>query len=231
MFGTLWLREGNVRMAFVVWNDFSPNLSLIQSFAMGHNFPTEYPHFIGEPIRYHFLFWFQAGNLEFLGLNMAWALNLLSVLSLLAMLVLIMTLGELLFHSRAVGRIAAALFFVPSTLSYVPFLRSQPSLSHALNAIAHLNHWLVSGYPYKAENWGTWSLSIFYVQRHFLVGIGILLLALIFLVDFFQRHRPACSLARRGNSETSWRGRTVRRISKWRRPAFQPICPRANRTT
>ena len=48
-------------MAFVVWNDFGPNLSLMQSFAMGHNFPTEYPHFIGEPIRYHFLFWFQAG--------------------------------------------------------------------------------------------------------------------------------------------------------------------------
>src|SRR5262252_7926324 len=76
MFGTLWLADGNVRMAFVVWNDFGPNLSLMQSFAMGHNFPTEYPHFIGEPIRYHFLFWFQAGNLEFLGLNMAWALNL-----------------------------------------------------------------------------------------------------------------------------------------------------------
>src|SRR5690242_8525097 len=52
MFGTLWLAKGNVCMAFVVWNDFGPNLSLMQSFAMGHNFPTEYPHFIGEPIRH-----------------------------------------------------------------------------------------------------------------------------------------------------------------------------------
>jgi len=48
-FGTLWLKDGTARMAFVVWNDFGPNLSLMQSFAMGHNFPTEYPHFIGEP--------------------------------------------------------------------------------------------------------------------------------------------------------------------------------------
>jgi hypothetical protein len=198
MFGTLWLRNGNVRMAFVVWNDFGPNLSLMQSFAMGHNFPTEYPHFIGEPIRYHFLFWFQAGNLEFLGLNMAWALNLLSVFCLLAMLVLIMTLGELLFHSRAVGRIGAALFFFPTTLSYVPFLRSQHSLSQAVKAVAHLNHWLVSGYPYKAENVGTWSLSIFYVQRHFLVGIGISLLALIFLVGFFQQRWRTCASTRAG---------------------------------
>jgi len=121
MFGTLWLKDGNARMAFVVWNDFGPNLSLVQSFAIGHNFPTEYPHFIGPPIHYHFLFWFQAGNLEFLGLNMAWAVNLLSVLSLLALLILIMTLGEVLFNSRAVGRIGASLFFFPTTLSYIPF--------------------------------------------------------------------------------------------------------------
>src|SRR5581483_8179830 len=186
-FGTLWLKDGNVRMAFVVWNDFGPNLSLMQSFAMGHNFPTEYPHFIGEPIRYHFLFWFQAGNLEFLGLNMAWALNLLSVLSLFAMLILIMTLGELLFESRAVARIAASLFFFPTTLSYVSFLRSQHSVSQVFRSIVTLNHWLVSGYPYTAENVGTWSLSIFYVQRHFVVGIGTLLLALTFLVGFFQQ--------------------------------------------
>jgi hypothetical protein len=187
MFGTVSLKSGSLRLASVVWNDFGPNLSLMQSFAVGHNFPTEYPHFIGEPIRYHFLFWFQAGNLEFLGLNVAWALNLLSVLSLLAVVILIMNLGENLFRSRAVGRIAACLFFLPSTLSYVPFLRSQKSLGQALTAIASLNHWLASGYHYKGEDWGTWSLSIFYVQRHFLAGIGILLLVLGFLIQFFQR--------------------------------------------
>ena len=200
MFGTLWLAKGNVCMAFVVWNDFGPNLSLMQSFAMGHNFPTEYPHFIGEPIRYHFLFWFQAGNLEFLGFNLAWALNLLSLLSLIAMLILLMTLGELLFRSRAVGRIAAALFFFPTTLSYVRFLYSQSSLPQAVKAIVHLNHWLVSGYPYTGEDVGAWSLSIFYVQRHLLVGIGALLLALIFLVDFFQRRSGSVPSATRQNN-------------------------------
>lgn len=182
MFGTLWLKDGNVRMAFVVWNDFGPNLSLVQSFAIGHNFPTEYPHFIGYPIRYHFLFWFQAGNLEFLGLNMAWALNLISVLSLLAMLILFLTLGEVLFDSRAVARIGTAMFFVPGTLAYVPFLHSQGSFSRALDAVRHLRHWLSSGYPYRGEDWGIWSLGVFYVQRHLNVGIGILLIVLIFLV-------------------------------------------------
>lgn len=205
MFGTISMSGGKVRLASVVWNDFGPNLSLVQSFAMGHNFPTEYPHFIGEPIRYHFLFWFQAGNLEFLGLNIAWALNLLSVLSLLAMLILIMTLGEVLFNSRAVGRIAATLLFFPTTLSYVTFLRSQGSVRRALSAIKSLDHWLASGYPYRAEDWGTWSLSIFYVQRHFLVGIGILLVVLIFLVHFFQQNSrtPTSASEESGTAKSS----------------------------
>jgi hypothetical protein len=187
MFGTLWLKDGNARMAFVVWNDFGPNLSLVQSFAIGHNFPTEYPHFVGPPIHYHFLFWFQAGNLEFLGLNMAWAVNLLSVLSLLALLILMMTLGEVLFNSRAVGRIGALLFFFPTTLSYIPFLDSQGSFGHALYAVRHLSHWLSSGYPYRGEDWGIWSLGIYYVQRHLIVATGVLLVVLIFLVLQYRR--------------------------------------------
>jgi hypothetical protein len=186
MFGTLWLDHGKVRMASVVWNDFGPNLSLVQSFAMGHNFPTEYPHFIGHPIHYHFLFWFQAGNLEFLGLNMAWAVNLLSVFSLLAMLLLLLTFGEVLFNSRAVGRIGTALFFFPTTLSYVPFLGSQGSFSKAVEAVKQLSHWLSSGYPYRGEEWGIWSLGVYYVQRHLIVGTGILLVVLIFLLLHYR---------------------------------------------
>jgi hypothetical protein len=186
VFGTLSLDHGKVRMASVAWNDFGPNLSLVQSFAMGHNFPTEYPHFIGYPIHYHFLFWFQGGNLEFLGLNIAWAVNLLSVFSLLAMLILLMTLGEVLFNSRAVGRIGTALFLFPTTLSYVPFLRSQDSFSKAVEAVKHLNHWLSSGYPYRGEEWGIWSLGIYYVQRHLIVGTGILLVVLIFLLLHYR---------------------------------------------
>lgn len=206
MFGTIWLREGTVRLAFVVWNDFGPNLSLMQSFAMGHNFPTEYPHFIGQPIRQHFLFWFQAGNLEFLGLNIVWALNLFSVLSLLAMVILILTLGEILFNSRAVGRIAASLFFFPSTLSYIPFLHSQKSPKGAVSAIRNLNHWLTSGYPYRGEDWGTQSLGIFYVQRHLLVAVGILLLVVTFIVARYRN--MATKRVPRGPSDTAAKHRT-----------------------
>src|ERR1700730_15059776 len=94
MFATLSFKDGQFQISFKSWTDFGANISLAQSFALGHNFPTEHPFFPGEIIRYHFLFWFQAANLELLGLNLVWSINLLSILSLLALLILIMTLAQ-----------------------------------------------------------------------------------------------------------------------------------------
>ena len=115
------------------YSDFGPNTAIMQSFAVGHNFPTEYPHFSGDRIRYHFLFYFQGGNLEFLGLDPTWSLNLLSIITIVAMLMLVMALGEVLFDSRAVGRVGSVLFFFFGSLSYIPFLHKQGSV-HAGNS-------------------------------------------------------------------------------------------------
>src|SRR6266496_695478 len=164
------------------YSDFGPNTALMQSFAVGHNFPTEYPHFSGDRIRYHFLFYFQAGNLEFLGLDPAWSLNLLSITTLVAMLVIVMTLGEVLFNSRAVGRLGSLLFFFFGSLSYVPFLRKQASVRTAIQAITHQRDYLQTIFPYRGEAWGTWSQVTYLNQRHFASAIGILLLVLVFLV-------------------------------------------------
>jgi hypothetical protein len=191
MFGTLTMRDSDVRVTSAAWNDFGPNLALMQSFALGHNFPAEYPYFTGEPIRYHFLFWFQAGNLEFLGLSLATALNLLSALSMLALLISIMSLGQSLFGSRSIGGFAALLLFFHGSLSYIPFLRSHQSISGALQAVASLSHWLSSGFPYKGEEWGVWSPSILYVQRHLLAAGGIFCLVLTFLIDFYNQRSVA----------------------------------------
>jgi DNA-binding beta-propeller fold protein YncE len=164
------------------YSDFGPNTAIMQSFAVGHNFPTEYPHFSGDRIRYHFLFYFQAGNLEFLGLNPAWSLNLLSIVTLVAMLILAMTLGEVVFNSRAVGRLGSFLFFFFGSLSYVPFLHRQGSVRAAIQAIKQQREFLPTIFPYRGEMWGTWSQVTYLNQRHFGSAIGILLLVLIFLV-------------------------------------------------
>jgi DNA-binding beta-propeller fold protein YncE len=182
MFASFNSKGSKLQIANPEYSDFGPNTALMQSFAVGHNFPTEYPHFSGDRIRYHFLFYFQAGNLGFLGLDPAWSLNLLSITTLVAMLVIVMTLGEVLFNSRAVGRLGSLLFFFFGSLSYVPFLQKQASVRSAIQAITHQRDYLKTIFPYRGEAWGTWSQVTYLNQRHFASAIGILLLVLVFLV-------------------------------------------------
>ncbi len=182
MFASFNSSDGILRIANQEYSDFGPNTAIMQSFAVGHNFPTEYPHFSGDRIRYHFLFYFQAGNLEFLGLSPVWSLNLLSMVTLVAMLTLAMTLGEVVFNSRAVGRLGSLLFFFFGSLSYVPYLQRQPSVRAAIQAIRQQRDFLPSIFPYRGDQWGTWSQVTYLNQRHFASAIGILLLVLIFLV-------------------------------------------------
>lgn len=186
MFATFTTKDGSLLIGNNVWSDFGANTAIIQSFAVGHNFPTEYPHFSGEPIRYHFLFYFLAGNLTYLGLNPAWSLNLLSVLSVVSMLALVMALAHLLFDSRAVGRISCALFFFHGSLSFIPFFYSRTSVS-GVQSIFGLKEFLPSIFPYRGERWGIWTQVVFLNQRHFASGIGILLLVLLFLIERYRR--------------------------------------------
>jgi DNA-binding beta-propeller fold protein YncE len=198
MFASFNSGDGKLKIANAQYSDFGPNTALMQSFAVGHNFPTEYPHFSGDRIRYHFLFYFQAGNLEFLGLDPAWSLNLLSIITLVAMLVLAMVLGEVVFNSRVVGRLGSLLFFFFGSLSYVPFLHKEVSIRAAIQAIMHRTEYLPSIFPYRGETWGTWSQVTYLNQRHFAGAIGILLLVLVFIIIQYRaraerRRKPLSS--------------------------------------
>ena len=98
------------------------------------------------------------------------------------MLMIVMTLGEVLFNSRAVGRLGSLLFFFFGSLSYVPFLQKQASVRAAIEAITHQRDYLQTIFPYRGEAWGTWSQVTYLNQRHFATAIGIFLLVLLFLV-------------------------------------------------
>lgn len=194
-FSTLGYQNGSFQFNIKSWSDFGANLSLSQSFALGNNFPSEHPFFPGEPLRYHFLFWFQSANLSFLGLNLVWGINLLSIFSLMALLILIITFTELLFDSRAAGRIAAILFFFPATsLAYIPFLRSQESIGGAITKILNSTQFMPTGYPFRGEDWGALTVAVFANQRQLISGAGILFVVLIFFVDFCRHKISAAKL-------------------------------------
>lgn len=187
MFATFNMSGGMLQIGQHEYADFGSTISVMQSFAQGVNFPTEHPFFSHEPIRAYFLFYFQAGNLEYLGLNPAWSNNILSILSTTALLALVMTLGRVLFKSRVAGRIGAALFFFQGSLSFVPFLRSQTSFSGLLKSLATMTSFLNSGLGHRGEDWGIWSQNVYLTQRNFASSIGLLLIVLIFLLIRYRR--------------------------------------------
>lgn len=208
MFSTFSMSEGTLRIAHHQSSDFGSTVSIMQTFAQGHNFPTEYPHFSGDRIRYHFLFYFQAGNLEYLGLNPALSNNILSILSLMSMLILVMTLGAVAFGSRVVGRIGAALFFFHGSLSFIPYLYKHGA--NALQAVIEMRDFLPSGYAFRGETWGVWSQVVYVNQRHLASSVGVFLVVLVFLVIRYRQVPEGIPLRKRfGIWKDRGRGETV----------------------
>jgi DNA-binding beta-propeller fold protein YncE len=199
LMGTLYVtKQGRIRVSGIEASDFALQSAIAQSFALGHNFPPESPYYAGQPLRYDFLFYFQAGNLEVLGLNLAWAVGVLSVLGLMSMLALVMALGELLFNSRVVGRIGAAFFFFSGSLAFIPFWKFQQSIDGVLPAVAQ-----------------------FVNQRHLPSAIGIFLLVIIFLVNQYRQTRPQTQVI--GNQSARafiFSGALLGALALWNGPVF-----------
>ncbi|MBR5058098.1 MAG: hypothetical protein IKX04_05980, partial [Clostridiales bacterium] len=71
-FYTCYMSGDNIRLGFSIFSDFSPHVAITSGFGIGSNFPTQYPHFSGDNIQYHFMFYFLSGNLEALGFPLVW---------------------------------------------------------------------------------------------------------------------------------------------------------------
>ena len=50
--------DGYLYSGFTVFGDYAPHTAMMRSFSLGNNFPTQYPHFGGEDVKYHFMFQF-----------------------------------------------------------------------------------------------------------------------------------------------------------------------------
>jgi sugar lactone lactonase YvrE len=175
LIGTLYTnRQGRLRLSGMEVSDFAPLFAIAQNFAFGHNFPTKFSHHAGQPNYYHFPFYFQAGNLNLLGLNLPWSVDVLGVAGLISMLALVMALGQLLFNSRIVGRVGATLFFFHGSL-------------------LHLTSFLLSRSPHRTEILAFWKQIAFVNQRHLPFAVGVFLLVLIFLVDWYCQRASAKS--------------------------------------
>lgn len=189
MWRTFNYKEGVIYIATKVWSDFAANIPLIRSFSWGKNFPPEYPLFPGEPIRYHFLFYFLVGLLEKMGLPLSWALNLPSIVGFLALLVIIYLFSKFLFGKRSVSFLAVILFLFNGSLSFLEFFRQHPlSLATPIEIITNKSFPSFGPYDGKIVS-AFWNLNIFTNQRHLSLAYFFTLLAAYLLIKSNKSER------------------------------------------
>jgi hypothetical protein len=187
MFATFSYKDGSMLISAKAWSDFSGNIPLIRSFSLGDNFPPQYPLFPGEPIRYHYLFYFLVGTLEKVGLRIDWALNLPSALSFSALMLLIYLLGKELFKDKAVGILSVIFFLFNSSLSSIEFFKLHPvSISTFKDIIT--NSVFSSFGPYDGKVVSAfWNLNIYTNQRHLALALSIFLLIVFFILKYERK--------------------------------------------
>ncbi len=174
---------GYLGAGFSVFSDYAPHTAVVSSFAKGRNFPTDYPHFARDGVQYHFFFYFLAGNLEYLGLDTASALNLPSALGMIAFCVLLGYIAVLWTRRDAAFLLAPMLLYLRSSNAIWYWLRDLPKLAaeSGVSVITYIrrNDIFIGRLP--MDDWGLWNLNVFANQRHFLFAMGAALLILIIL--------------------------------------------------
>lgn len=184
MWYTFFVSDGVLYTGYSVYSDFSPHIGLIQSIAKGDQFPTRYPFYAGEDIRYHFMFQFLAGNLVSLGLRIDAAFNLPSLFAFLSCCMLLYVLAAKITGKKAAGYLAVWLFLFRSSEALFDFLAGIPEGTGILEALTQ-NTEFIGETP--NESWGLWNLNVYCNQRHLAFGLcGILLLLLLFLPGLYS---------------------------------------------
>ena len=197
------------------WGDTALHVSLARSFSQGDNYPTEYPFFANEPIRYHFGFDFFAGALEKGGFNVPMAFNLPGALGFAAMMMLLFALARLLFAGYGggtkdpgslrnfgvwTGLVAVVLLLTNSSFAFVRYFEQFDSVGEALKPA----HWFEEHSTYLAV--GPYDVgqgvdiitifntpNVYLTQTHLIIAMALVLFVAFGLV---QPLREGVSIAR-----------------------------------
>ena len=183
MFYVFYIRDGVLYSGFTVYGDYAPHTAMMRSFSKGNNFPTEYPHFGGQDVKYHFMFQFLVGNLEFLVIRLDFAYNIMSVLALLGFLMLLYSIAKRLTGSLAAGGVTLLLFFFRSSLSFFHFLAEHIQAGDLWTTLRDNTTFI--GYTTN-ENWGLWNFNVYLNQRHLAFGLLIVALVLWIFMDWMD---------------------------------------------
>ena len=183
MFYVFYIKDGVMYAGLTVCSDYAPHTAMMRSFSLGNNFPTQYPHFGGADVKYHFMFQFLAGNLEYLGLRLDLAYNLISIGSLLGFLMLLYELALRITGRICCGIWTIILFFFRSGMAFWRFLWEHLQAGDLLTVLQENTAFI--GYT-ENENWGLWNFNVYLNQRHLAFGLLLVTLALYLFMDWLE---------------------------------------------
>ena len=192
MFYVFYIKDGILYSGFTVYGDYAPHTAMMRSFSLGDNFPTQYPHFGGEDVKYHFMFQFLVGNLEYLGIRIDIAYNMLSVFALLGFLMILYSIGRRITGIGAAGVVTVALFFFRSSFTFFRYLWEHLRSGDLLRTLAENTSFI--GYT-PNEDWGLWNFNVYLNQRHLAFGLLIAALVLWYYLDLVE---AGCSHSEKG---------------------------------
>ena len=192
MFYVFFIKDGVLYSGYTVYGDYAPHTAMMRSFSMGNNFPTQYPHFGGQDVKYHFMFQFFVGNLEFLGLRLDFAYNVVSVLALLGFLIFLYHMAKRLAGSFAAGVLTVFFFFFRSSLSFFRFVIEHLNAGDLWETLRDNTTFI--GYTTN-ENWGLWNFNVYLNQRHLAFGLLIVAIVLWLFMDWLE---VGCSASETG---------------------------------
>lgn len=188
MFYTYRINGTTLQSGYSTFSDLSPHTAMVSSFGKGFNFPTQYMHFSGDGIKYHFFFYFFAGMLEYLGLPIDYAINLPSIIAMVCALVLLGLLAVLISSRRIAFAIAPVLVFFRSSLNAFVHLKELMAqgntLQQAVKAVLAFDQWYkVTDY----DDWGIWAINVYPNQRHLMLGVAVIVIMVIIFLPFVRR--------------------------------------------
>ena len=183
MFYVFHVKDGRLYSGFTVFGDYAPHTAMMRSFSRGNNFPTQYPHYGGADVKYHFMFQFLVGNLEYLGIRLDLGYNLVSILSLLGFLMILYSICYRIFHSFWAGCLSSILFVFRSGTAVWRFLWEHMQAGDLLSTLEENTSFI--GYTAN-ENWGLWNFNVYLNQRHLAFGLLIAALAVWIYMDWVE---------------------------------------------
>lgn len=182
MWSTFYIKDGQLNIGVSVFSDFSPHVGMIRSFSFGNNFPTSYSHFAGEDIKYHFMFQFLVGNLEYLGMKIDYAFNIPSVLSLVSAFMLLYVLTLKITGRRVSGVLALLFFAFRSGKAFFLYISRIPKGENIFRALWNNTSFIGET---TNEDWGLWNLNVYCNQRHLAFGLAAMFFIIIMFLPLF----------------------------------------------